>query len=303
MSDELSQIMEQLGAQGEAPAAAAAAPQQAAEAPNGAERVEEGGFSLPPQAEQPQAAPPPEMDLLQRELEDARKRLSDTQQAFHQERAASTGWQHRANQLEQIRQQEAQIAQQAQNLQPPSLEDPSVLHEKPEALRDFIQKTAEWGYRNAMAQIFPYVRQFAEQAQVIPSLAAQAEQQAQKQAKELVSESLGFDDFDEHWPEIHQSLSSHAGGAEMLRNPEILKDTYLLLRSHKGLPLQSSAPTAPVSAPTTSSVAARSPQAGALKQRLDELSPMAAEVAKGLGIGKIQIDGKEDLARVGLLKE
>lgn len=274
------------------------------EAPSGGgEPALPAGFRLEQPA--PAAAPPPataeDVAGLQRELaalreraEAADRRVADNQANYHRADSGRQTAEALYNAINAQRQREAALYQQAVAMQPPQFEDPDALLSDGKNLLGAMHRYGQWVEGRVLAQLAPYVQQFAGLQEAVQSHDTLTRRQARAEAKRMVEQDLGGQDFDQVWPEIESSLNQ-PGGQALLRDPDALFKAYGLVALSRGRnPLAR-----PATSPTPPSADPR-PTPGTPSSRLSpQLGAMARHIGKTLGLpgGDIPMT-KEDIGRL-----
>ncbi len=261
-----------------------------------------GGFRLstPPEEQGPTREElESELQRAEAELEAAHGRIRDNQSSFHQANQQAQMAQAFAQALQQTRMQEAALYQQAASLQPPQFEDPDALLADGKTMLNAMQRYAQWNEARLLAQLGPYAQTIANLQGVVQAQHGLTRRVARSEARQMASERLGADDFDEYLPEIERTMGAYGqAGEQMMLDPDNLFNAYALLKLRRGgNPLSTPrAGTPPPSADPRPS--APRPD---LRSRLAHLGPQARQIARTLGLGNdLPIDSVDDLDRVGL---
>lgn len=255
---------------------------------------------------EPVAKPDPSEDLtkrlqeLEEKLANEEKRRTDTQAAFH--RANNEGQIARqvAEAMQNTWAQQQQYAQQAQQMQPPSLESYDGLYDDGQALAKFIQDNARWAMGATLAQMYPYLQDYVQKTQTIGNIESIAREQVMDRVENDLS-SAGYDDFGEYRDQIVQGFEQYGDqGRAMLYDPNAVKTAYLGLRVGSGKIANGTRKkdeppdVAPAAGGTVSSRSLRDQKLQKLKS-----DPLMRQIQKNLGLDKLSLT-ESDLDQLNL---
>lgn len=171
---------------------------------------------------------------MEERLANEEKRRTDTQAAFH--RANNEGQIARqvAEAMQNTWAQQQQYAQQAQQMQPPSLESYDGLYDDGQKLAQFIQDNARWAMGATLAQMYPYLQDYVKKTQTIGNIESIAREQVMDRVENDLK-TAGYDDFGEYRDQIVQGFEQYGDqGRAMLYDPNAVKTAYLGLRVGSG---------------------------------------------------------------------
>lgn len=257
-----------------------------------------GGFRIvesTPEAQQRRDTQGPDIEALQREhqalvqrLEASERRVADNQRNFHQASQQAQLAQAVAEGLQQARQREVALYQQAAAMQPPTVQNPDELLGDGNKLLEYLNQRDRFVEGRVLAQLAPYVQQFATWQGLSESQLNLAKRTARTEARGMVHEQLGVDpkEFDAAYGELEQLFGAYGPqGMQMMLDPEQVRNAYVVLKVNRAgganpfaKPGRSTVPPSADPRPGVSR-----PTMG--REREAELTPMAREIARNLKLG------------------
>lgn len=265
---------------------------------------DEPGIPIAPAVTPPPAAPPtpdPAAEtqrlMAEREAAWASERAQWQAQVQTANAAAQSAAQAVQQSLAAQREREAALYAQAaaqQTVPQPSKEQWQELVDNPDRLGAYLEQRDAIREQRLLQQLAPYANQVGALTQSARDQALASQRNARNEAGRIVKDKLGFDDFDQLFPEVEQQLLGTA--PNLLGDPEAIADAIVLLKRRKGTLVTVKAPTPPPTADPRPGVLS-----GDTRAQLSTLGPMWREMGAAMGLDPNAQISESDLERVAHL--